>query len=771
MKRCLRFGLLSAVTVLLWITLVDRPQAPDGSLGASWESALGVIHRQHGQFGKEVIFTAGPWGFLTSDYVVPEILGEKIAWERVGKFLLALGLVLLSGAIAGPARWLFLAAIPLVRGWYPDVPLDLFLVLAVLVWVLPERVAPPRRLLAILALAFLAQIKFTYCLLAAAGIAVAAVAELLRGRGRGASAIAGGFLLAFLLFWLAAGQNPVRLYDYFRYSLEISRGYALAMGIEETHPVLLAALAVLALNVAFLRQLWRNRPPTSLARSAAVFLAVAGYLIWRHGFIRADTHVHVFFALNLLLALALPGLFGLPRSGWLYLNVALCALGGWLADPGLVRSITGRALDRHAFAAQAGVLFHPAALRADFAAAWDRNASAQAMPEVQAAVGTHSIDLINFEQGVLWLNGLQPRLRPVFQSYSAYTPPLMAKNLRFFQSGRAPEFVLLRLNSIDYRLPAEDDALVLAELPRRYDFVLQSDHGLLLRRRPLQPSVRDFRREPIFSQKANVGETLSVPAETDHALWLQVEFTLSPLVQFRSYWYRPPVLWLVITDQNQRETRYRIVPSVAAEGFLLQPLLEDTSDYAKFIQGIGWKWAKTLRFEAERGEERYWRTGFVRFSRIPELPVTVANPMAEYVEAGITNLIPQSVHSEVGTSLTGRGADSELLVHAPGRVEFAPPPELRRLRGSFGIKPGAYTGEGRTDGAEFVIQATLKSGRVQELWRRWLRPVTLASDRGRQSFALALPAGTTRLTLLTLPGPQGDSQWDWTYWCALEFSP
>ena len=90
------------------------------------------------------------------------------------------------------------------------------------------------------------------------------------------------------------------------------------------------------------------------------------------------------------------------------------------------------------------------------------------------------------------------------------------------------------------------------------------------------------------------------------------------------------------------------------------------------------------------------------------------------------------------------------------------------LRGIYGFVPGAYTNEGRTNGAEFVITWTDGNAPVI-LHERYLNPLTKIGDRGLQSFSVRLPKSTGRVTLEVKPGLYGEYAFDWTAWTGFEF--
>jgi hypothetical protein len=162
----------------------------------------------------------------------------------------------------------------------------------------------------------------------------------------------------------------------------------------------------------------------------------------------------------------------------------------------------------------------------------------------------------------------------------------------------------------------------------------------------------------------------------------------------------------------------------------------------------------------------------VRFSQLPDLPITMINPMQAIAEAGIANVAPESVTSDTTVQyITLPPARRALLVHATGTMTFARPEAARRLTGEFGITDGAFTGPNRTDGAEFAVEVQDDTGRTMVIWRQTLAPLTVPADRGTHSFTVELPANAVRVRLQTRTGAKGDGSWDWTYWSSLRFQP
>lgn len=754
----------------LGLILLDFPQAYNQSIDAGWQVALVDAHYHRRQFGSEVAFTFGPWGWLLSHFY-PEVgLAAKTAWEIGAKMAMAFALIAISIRWSVARRWYFLLLSLLLLGLFADTVFVLFIALAVLNWLIPGRGAHRGALLVTAVLAFLAVTKFTYTVLIVAGVLSAISSRLWIRDWRGACTIGGAFVVMFLAAWLAAGQKLAALPVWLTLSGEVSSGYPQAMNFVETNPVFYSGIAVMALTG--LQVVWglRRRMDWRSAGPALAFLLVALFLAWKHGFVRADGHTIGFFAFAALFSLAWPQ--SLPasfRAPWAWAIPLCCLLGCRYADPGLFRVLGANARQRLTVSAQ--LLLQPVRRHADFLAAQAASDRELALPGARALIGSHSVDLLVDEQVYLFANHLRYDPRPVPQSYSTYTPGLLERNAAFYRSASAPEFVLLQYSSLDYRFPTEGDSVLLAELPLRYRIVADQETCLVLARRPRAPTL-PMQRELINSSRPDFGVEVPLPGQRDHALWLQADFPLSLLGRLRALLYRPPILQMTVTDDAGTQTQHRMVPEIARDGFLIQPYLATQDDYAGFVRGRGNRWLRSLRLDPAPGEQRWWGRPSLRFFRLPELPVTAASALDLVVERGIANLVPARIFSAVGTEVFPAGGRWALMVHAPGEIDFEPTTAPKHVAGSFGLRAGSYTGSGHTDGVEFSIDLIDAAGKTRTAWHRFLAPVTEPGDRGPQAFAVDLSdRGIVRIVFRTEVSPSGNDNWDWSYWTNLRLFP
>ncbi|BET69640.1 hypothetical protein ASA1KI_45580 [Opitutales bacterium ASA1] len=765
------WALRIALGIALWLAWIDRPEPPVGGLDDSWQAALGYAHVHDLQFGREVLFTHGPWGWLSSHFLPEAAQTGKRLWETIGKLLLVGTAVWLTGRLSWPRRIVFFVLLASCGLFFPDTHYAALMAVFVLFGLMEARTPLAGKAWLLAILGWLATMKFTYAVLGMSGVGLVVAHQVWRREWKTAALVASTAVASFLVAWLLAGQSLVHLLDHVRMSLELSGGYPSAMSIDEPLPIFFLGASATLLVVGGCVFAWRCRPETRAHWPAVVYLLFVTYVMWKHGFSRADGHVYALFSHAILL-----GVFAAPAIGWRgrfdpFLPAMLVGVSGfWIWNPAGARAIPHYLQHhlRNGFAYVASA----AEARARFAATLEQRRSALPSPSLRSRVGDATIDALGHNQAILLLEDLNYHPRPVIQSYSVYTPTLMRRNLRFIQSDRAPEFLLWQNETIDARFPSLDDALVLAELPRRYEKVEETHAGLLLRRRAQQPAHRDQEFREVLARHVGWGETVALPPAPRSALWIECLFDRSFVGRLRSLLYKPGSIQMVVTDDTGREARHRILPAVAEAGFLAHPFLETDEDAGLLFDSAARRTIQSVRFEPARADEReLWSGIHVRVYELPELPLEPLAPFDHYVRLGIASHAPLEVQSTIGVHRLTDVSPAGILVHAPGHMLFAVAPESRRLTGGFGLREPSYQGDGHTDGVVFSVQAEDGTGARTEIWSRTLRPLSEVADRGTQRFDIAIPEGTVRVRLVTTPGETDNTDWDWSYWNGVTFAP
>lgn len=153
-----------------------------------------------------------------------------------------------------------------------------------------------------------------------------------------------------------------------------------------------------------------------------------------------------------------------------------------------------------------------------------------------------------------------------------------------------------------------------------------------------------------------------------------------------------------------------------------------------------WDWVYLANLQFRRSP-RYLPEQFPGFSRVPD-----------EAEAEMSFLAPP-------------GPDPAIQLNAPAVLTFVLAGGERRLQLQYGLRSGAYTNGGQTDGANFRVEMQEPHQSPRVLFARLLDPGHHAEDRGTQVLDLALPAVArdSRLVISIDPGPAGNGAWDWTY--------
>ena len=151
-------------------------------------------------------------------------------------------------------------------------------------------------------------------------------------------------------------------------------------------------------------------------------------------------------------------------------------------------------------------------------------------------IGQESVDVFGHEQAIALLNDLNYQPRPVFQGYSAYTPFLVARNRDFYLGPTAPAFVILKYQTVDDRLAAEDDAGALEVILRNYEPLGTEKTYMLWKRKAESPPLAPHRL--LREGTATWGEPL--PLLSDPCpVWIEVEIGSTWLGKLREFLYRP----------------------------------------------------------------------------------------------------------------------------------------------------------------------------------------------------------------------------------------
>ncbi len=334
-------ALLAAV--LIGIPILTSPHTVPGTgIDPSWSAVLSYAHEKHLQFGRDIVYTFGPTGFLTTLWFLPYAHGLRMMTDVLLCFGLAAGVCLLAWRLELAPGLLLMGSFSFLSTSYlPGA--DLFIPMGLLCWGLlcvPGRGGLSTAAAVVLTglAVFAAMGKGTSLFVAVPTVALLALDQARRGRRRVARAMAGVFAAGTTFCWLLFGQALAGIPAFLHGLWLMSRDYGGTMQATDPRcgPTILMQAAIASALAGGLigcrcrLGLGRAKAGTSTPRwLAAAWLFGMLFVLWKSGMTRASLyHVNLLLAFVVLLALALEALPLPPGRGrrWIWGFTLLCCL-------------------------------------------------------------------------------------------------------------------------------------------------------------------------------------------------------------------------------------------------------------------------------------------------------------------------------------------------------------------------------------------------------------------------------------------------------------
>lgn len=499
------------ITIVGWIALAPQPSP---GLDPSWLAGLYLSTHDGLTFGRDVVWTYGPLGFLVNPQMWEPHLAE-LGWAYfvVARFAFATAMFHSARATFG---WVgsFVATLVVVSvglGTFGAAELALMLICAH--WALDNRLGG-RAATAVAGIAGAAA-GLEILLKVSTGFALVAMTAVLvfclpGRRLRLALTAGGGFVIVLVACWLLTGDALGSLPSYIKYGLEISSGYGGAMEAEQLglgwqYTAVLGVLALGLWAALVTTRGWPNRSRLGLALIWLVF-----WFSWfQEGFVRHDG-THAVWGLDGMLA-------GFVAFRWKKGNRAVGTIS--LVAVVLVslaaqsQSLTG---DLHpvsswkAFFADVSNFTSASKQRTFEQAGRTSILTAEPIPQsMLSKLRGHTVAVFPIDVDLAWAYNLKWDPIPVLQSYSAYTSGLDALDASFLASTRAPQRILYEgPGTIDGRVGPFDEGQTYRTLLCHYRTIDSTSTLEVLARVPDRCPGSSRRLESVH---ANWGQTVTVP--------------------------------------------------------------------------------------------------------------------------------------------------------------------------------------------------------------------------------------------------------------------
>lgn len=757
-------SLAAAVLVFIIVGVVQPFSVSFIAEGAdpSWIAATAYAVDHHFVFGEDFIFTSGP---LASGYTF-QYSDVTLLPSVILRLALACYVVSCLAVLAARAPLWYVATIVIVIAC-ASLSRDAVFLLMPLLFVLLNCRSRRGWVFTVFSASLMAGLTCAKVSLLPVSMIAAVLVDVLslrRGSRLPLSMITyiAAIFGVFVLLDLPATAVP----QFLAISLEVSSGYSGAMSIAgpQQEVILWLVCAGGLMGIMF----WSDAGRLDFARVVAVIISIVYlWICFKQGFVRHDRHsLAAWSALLSLTGVAGAALVS-RRGTWapagaLILIAIVAAGAGNNVRYGSELAFQESAISNLSGAGQnlkeaLSLLNAPMAWKALKKQEGQRRATRLAAERALTDL-SGTVDVIPSRQSEIIAQGLQYHPRPSIQEYATYTPELIDRNTEFFRSSRAPDHLFMAPGSIDGRYPASAEGASWKVILGRYrpDSIEQN---MLLMHKRSEPVDMPLRSLP--SHSAALGDVVDVPG-SEQLVFAELGIRLSALGRLWGLLYKPAEVWMRVMFADGRSTRYRLIPGQAAKGFLISPAVETTEQFALLYSGeissAGLREVKSLAVEVPwYARWQYQPRVDVRFDTLsPNVLARLGEKAPAVAAARATTDKTAAIvaENEMKPPRISLGADG-VFAHAPAKLKLQTG-AANKLEIAFGIREGAYTGEGDTNGVCFLV----RQGDV-DIFKRCLDPLNEPKDRGVQTAVVDVPSEAA-LELVT--DCRGKCAWDWSYW-------
>ncbi|MDD5272470.1 MAG: hypothetical protein PHU14_07100 [Methylovulum sp.] len=594
-------GFLLITVLAIFVPFI--PSLPNASLDPSWILGMNQALAQHFVFGKDIIYTCGPYASILTRAYHPATDNSMVfgslylgvcfwyALIFIGKkisFVWPLVLVLALAALTFPKELMLNMGRDTLFFLYP-------LIISLIAYrlTLPEdskkgleinKQTPLVMAILLSALGLLPLIKGSLLIICLAEMTLCVSILWFNKLKMLAFIVMIIPLASMVIFWICAGQPIIGLSYYLINIMPIISGYTEAMAIgpeafqvKELVVFILSAVAILSVTVTTKNTTLFSRLFLFLSFTVFLFLAFKG------GFVRHDaTHALVCGIAILTAPLLLH--FVLEHR---HLNkVVVLSVISWLIidqsyTPVLIENKIQNIAHVYtdAYIGLESRINNRQALPDAF-----YKKMAELKKESQFPILEGTTDIYSFDQSYLIASGNDWQPRPVFQSNSVYTQGLAQINVSHLLAEHAPDNIIFKIQPIDGRFPAQEDGLSWPVLLANYYPSQTINDHLFLKKRTsiIKPEkIEVFKKEYEFEADVVIPESLE-------PLFAEIEIKPTLLGRLIAILYKPLAhIKINVELENGAKQSYRVIPGVAKSGFIISPLINDAKEFSFFYANQG----------------------------------------------------------------------------------------------------------------------------------------------------------------------------------------
>lgn len=546
------------------------------SLDPSWQITLNYVNLKELTWGKDFVFTFGPLGYLSTKF----LWGQNVINVVIFDLFVSLNFFFLVKEILKKVNvFLSFGIISLVFLCLPNYfgsSISLVLLALLTFWILKsfKEFNNYYYILPIILLFYLFFIKINTGLVAFVFYYFAIIWNFINKRiSKGLFAVL--IISPICIIYIASIILKVDLINYIINSLEIIDGYNQIMYLNNDDikpyfffifPLLVCIIVLISFNF---KKINKQNLFINLEKLIIIgILCLVWFIIYKQAFLRGDIyHVKEYFILSSLLVLVLLLEINIKNKIFSGLIILL-----QLVHFGCYYSIeTNLNLKEKFYKTN----YYNSMLNYNKEEALKIFPNDNKLPdEIISTIGTNSVDCYPWNSYMLFENKLNFTPRPVFQSYTTYSKELQNLNFEFYNSNKAPRFIIYELASIDERNSYLDDMKLNLLIKLKYK---------------IQKTFSFKNREYILYERMNTNSFKFV-LEEEFAIFKNSQLTLEenkyyeiePYLHLKGIIYsilhHTPDVKVRVTYENNSVRDFRTSPKLLQAGIFSNKIYNETKD-------------------------------------------------------------------------------------------------------------------------------------------------------------------------------------------------
>lgn len=578
--------LFKAITIF-GIFVPFLPSFPRPGLDPAWELGINQAAAQLLAFGKDIMFTFGPYASVLTTQYHPATDSLMV----LASSLLALSYLLAVLIVSRNTDWRLSLGLTLCIALFAfsrDALINSFPLLFSLAsyqlfqtqnddWIISRHLKTTYFILS-MPLGLLVLVKGSILLLCFSILLLNIIYLLYKNRKDLAGISALTPLLSMVILWLIAGQSLTELSAYFKSIFLLATGYSDAMSL---YGPLWEIVLFLLSSVLLLRFVYRLASVQTVSKVFIVLvLAIFLFISFKLGFVRHDsTHAMRGVSSVLIAAFLVSYLFQykiMPATLMvvMFFCIHIGADNRYSLPGGIWHNFKATYVSPPQWLAYR--IFRPDYLQLVYTGTLQELETIEQLPKLEG-----SADIYSYNISSLLASQSNWNPRPVLQSYAAFSPTLLQVNRDHLTQPNAPDHIFFNMWPIDGRVPSMDDGLSWPALLSRYRPLQFNNPYLLLQKRPVSEYSADTSEVPTSDERLTVhmGQAVRLP-DSSAPKWLSIDIQPNVLGKFRNLIYKLPHLTLHLKLKNGSARQFRLISGIAKSGFLISPLVEDSTEFS-----------------------------------------------------------------------------------------------------------------------------------------------------------------------------------------------